>query len=109
MDVIDKGGMPLLQLFDYSLLSLLQSVYPRYDWIPWQFKVLPHGIWKDEQNIRKYFEWLAPKLNIKRYDDWYRVPTNQLNQSLLVQHGGKVNYLYIYQSCFGTSIASLIT
>ena len=52
---------------------MLTSVYPEYDWLPWEFSQVPKHYWEDVKNKRKFMDWAGNKLNIKDMSDWYRV------------------------------------
>jgi hypothetical protein len=56
------------------LLALKES-FPEHEWKePKQHKQhKPSGYWNDIENQRKFFEEIAPALNIKKPEDWYSV------------------------------------
>ena len=62
----------------YRLYTILQAIYPEYDWLPWRFPSVPKQYWENKSNHKKLAEWLARELNIKEMDDWYKVTTKVL-------------------------------
>ncbi|MCP6725940.1 hypothetical protein NL526_28175, partial [Klebsiella pneumoniae] len=72
-DVFQKNyGSGLLQVYQQSPFTALLAAYPEHKWIPWKFDTLPRGFWKDEKNVRLYFDWLGSKLGVNHLDDWYQ-------------------------------------
>jgi hypothetical protein len=61
-----------------SLYSLLNGVYPEYDWQPWRFDKMPAGWMENPTNMSRYFDWLTCKLSILNLDDWYDVTMEQV-------------------------------
>jgi hypothetical protein len=57
----------------------IKEYYPEYDWKDWLFFHSPPGYWIDDDNCRKYLEWLANELNFSELDDWYTLDQNRLN------------------------------
>ena len=54
-------------------LTLLLSIYPNYDWLPWKFNSLPKGYWNNKENQLKFTNWISKQLNIKSIEDWYNI------------------------------------
>jgi hypothetical protein len=52
---------------------MLSTVYPEYQWLPWKFPRITSGFWKVLENQRKFMDWATKELNIKEFQDWYRV------------------------------------
>ena len=71
------GGITLLQLHNDSLLQLLSSLYPDYEWLPWKFHKSPKNFWDDLRNIRKFMDFSGKELGIKEMNDWHNV-SNQV-------------------------------
>eukprot|EP00027_Filamoeba_sp_ATCC50430_P012117 CAMPEP_0168573886 /NCGR_PEP_ID=MMETSP0413-20121227/18779_1 /TAXON_ID=136452 /ORGANISM="Filamoeba nolandi, Strain NC-AS-23-1" /LENGTH=312 /DNA_ID=CAMNT_0008607177 /DNA_START=21 /DNA_END=956 /DNA_ORIENTATION=- len=71
-DLSTRGGEHLLLLHGRSML---QALYPNYEWLPWKFPKLPKGYWNNMDNQKKFFEWLRhpSRLNIPSLEDWYKV------------------------------------
>lgn len=65
-----------LNKYNGSILQLLKSIYPDYEWLPWKFSQYPRNFWDDMQNQREYLDWVETQLNIKNKEDWYRITTN---------------------------------
>ena len=51
----------LLKSCNYSLLELLKTFFPDYDWKPWKFLYSNRGAWKSAQNAREYLESVTTK------------------------------------------------
>eukprot|EP01125_Pyxidicula_operculata_P016847 TRINITY_DN5836_c0_g1_i5.p1 TRINITY_DN5836_c0_g1~~TRINITY_DN5836_c0_g1_i5.p1 ORF type:complete len:209 (-),score=23.97 TRINITY_DN5836_c0_g1_i5:502-1128(-) len=85
-----EGGRKVMRKHNFSLLSLLQTVYPNEEWLPWKFKRAPHNFWNSIDNQKDYIRWLEKKLGITSLDMWYNVTKNQISQnygaSLLDKH-----------------------
>jgi hypothetical protein len=68
----------LKTFYNGSFLSMLNSIYTQYDWLPWMFSNISIS-WDDidkcmENNTkykRIYADWLAEQLQISSCDDWY--------------------------------------
>eukprot|EP01126_Amoeba_proteus_P012251 TRINITY_DN15033_c0_g2_i8.p1 TRINITY_DN15033_c0_g2~~TRINITY_DN15033_c0_g2_i8.p1 ORF type:complete len:291 (-),score=39.79 TRINITY_DN15033_c0_g2_i8:3857-4672(-) len=60
--VIKEIGYGLLHQHNFSMFSLLRTVFPWYDWKPWKFAVVPNHFWEDVSNQRKYLMWVAQEL-----------------------------------------------
>jgi hypothetical protein len=75
-----------------------------YPWLVWKFPNVPNKFWQNEENNRKYFDWLTKKLNIECAEDWSRVTAEQLNQmrgsSLIMKNGGIFQLLAKYYPDF---------
>ena len=72
----DLGGGSLLNTT--SLYSLLSTIYPDFDWLPWKFDTCPHRYFEDINNQKKFIEWAKNELKIKEINDWFRV-SNKVN------------------------------
>jgi hypothetical protein len=79
-DVKQRGaGRGLLIKYGFSLIKALQTVYPEEKFDPWLFEVSPRNYWTDTENVSKYINWLASRLNIAGSDDWSkRITKRQL-------------------------------
>ena len=87
-DVCDNGGSGLLtNKYNSSIYSLLCAIYPDFDWIPWNFSVVPKYFWDDENNQKKFLDWAGNKLGIKEMDGWYNVTQK------VYKFGGKKVYI----------------
>ena len=65
------GGSTLLA--NMSLVKLLSSVYPDYEWLPWKFSKSPKNMWEDATSQKKFLQWVGNELKIKEMKDWYNV------------------------------------
>ena len=72
--LVELGGLGLLHSkYNDSTFSMLQSLYPEYEWLPWKFSKCPRGYWNNLSNFKKFFAWAGGELNIKDKEDWYKV------------------------------------
>jgi hypothetical protein len=67
------GGRKLLELYNGGMYTLLKSVYPQYEWLPWLFASIPNNYFETIENQKKYVEWIGNKLNVKQLSDWYNI------------------------------------
>ena len=67
------GGSSLLQANGNSLLKILSSIYPEFEWLPWRFYNCPQSYWNDPLNQKTFLKWAANQLKIKEMSDWYKV------------------------------------
>lgn len=72
-DFVRHRGMTLLNRYGSSIPLLLSSLFPEHDWKPWLFEETPNNFWVSRANRRRYIDWLAEQLGIKKTEDWYRV------------------------------------
>jgi hypothetical protein len=49
-------------MFEDSPYKLLCKVYPEHEWLPWRFKVAPHGFWPVVKNQRVFMEYLLKNI-----------------------------------------------
>jgi hypothetical protein len=59
---------------------MLSIVYSEHEWLPWQFVSCPNNYWDDVKNHRKFLEWASKQLNVKEFDDWYKVPAKVIKR-----------------------------
>ena len=56
------------------MYQMLSSVFPEYNFQPWEFKLDSHNFLIDNINNQKEFiKVIGEKLNIKDPNDWYNV------------------------------------
>jgi len=75
---LEKYGYGLLNYYNNSPTTALQSVYPHFDWQLWKFSRIPKRIWKDRTKDKEYMQHLSNTLGISEMDDWYRVSWSDL-------------------------------
>eukprot|EP01114_Cavostelium_apophysatum_P001389 TRINITY_DN11199_c0_g1_i1.p1 TRINITY_DN11199_c0_g1~~TRINITY_DN11199_c0_g1_i1.p1 ORF type:complete len:588 (-),score=156.40 TRINITY_DN11199_c0_g1_i1:19-1782(-) len=76
----DLGGAGLLRHYSNCLAKALQTIFPDHDWKLWNFDIVPRGFWNDKANQLAFFEDIAKKLNVKKWEDWYRVEISDVKQ-----------------------------
>ena len=73
-DIYAIGGKTLLRnKYDGTVYTLLSTVYPEYDWLPWKFHRTSRNTWKEQETTRKFLEWAGNQLGVKELSDWYKV------------------------------------
>jgi hypothetical protein len=72
-DLLDVGGASLVQKYGGSPVTVISSVYPEYEWLPWKFIKCSTNFWEDVNNQKKFVHWSAKELNIKEMIDWYKI------------------------------------
>jgi hypothetical protein len=89
--IYEKHGRGLIQMkYNGCLWKLLSSVYPKYEWLPWKFNNTPRGYWSDEDNHRKYADWLSKELGHKSIEDWYNTSRDDIRNC----YGGGLMHYY---------------
>ena len=91
-DILNKYGNSLLGMYNNSHIKLITTIYNDYDWLPWMFKSSPRKYWEDKNNVVKYMNWLANKLNINKNEDWYKVT----QQDIINNYGSGLIKKYNY-------------
>ncbi|MEO2017892.1 MAG: hypothetical protein ABGZ53_26370 [Fuerstiella sp.] len=66
----NRGAGLLTNYYHGSILSALREYRPDVDWKPWCFRKVPNGYWRRPGNRRRYFEWLADRLQYQSMSDW---------------------------------------
>ena len=86
------GGRALLSAYKTSMFSLLFSIYPEYDWLPWKFTNLVKKSWKDPTVVVKAVAFAEQALSLKNKTDWYKVTKKQVSalgmRTLFQMNGG---------------------
>ncbi len=67
------GGGMLWTMYRDSPSAAVADCFPKTDWLPWLFQYAPQRFWADPANHRRYMDWLARQLRIKKPDDWQSV------------------------------------
>lgn len=93
-NVIQHGGKAMVEyMFNGSLATALQFVYPEHNWLPWKFaQHVPRGFWNVKENQRDFMNWLGNVLGFKSMNNWYNVTHQTIEEKggggLLVKYGG---------------------
>ena len=73
-DLSSVGGSSLVShKYNNSLISLLSTLYPEYEWLPWKFKLCPKNFWNNEKNKLWFMNWAGKQLGIKDLNDWNKI------------------------------------
>eukprot|EP01114_Cavostelium_apophysatum_P017176 TRINITY_DN5039_c0_g1_i2.p1 TRINITY_DN5039_c0_g1~~TRINITY_DN5039_c0_g1_i2.p1 ORF type:complete len:696 (+),score=154.40 TRINITY_DN5039_c0_g1_i2:15-2102(+) len=94
--VVQHGGRSLLEHYNSRLRDALVGAYPEHDWDLTKFGVSEKdeaevepkverslGVWKDHQDRRDFFDRMASRLSVKKWEDWYDVTGTDF-----AKHGG---------------------
>jgi hypothetical protein len=71
-DIDELGGNNFFEYFGNSVRRMVCSCYPQIEWQVWRFGDLPGGFWMESKNQRKFLDWMAEDMNMKKVEDWYR-------------------------------------
>jgi hypothetical protein len=82
-EVVQRGGGGLLTLYNRSVASALESVYPDF---LWNKQAAGRGYWAYVKNQRSYFDELAKRLNIQTHEEWYSVKPKQITQRTILSY-----------------------
>jgi hypothetical protein len=74
----DINGNSVLRHYGGSVVKLMATVYPEYEWLPWKFEHSPKNYWENVSNQRRFMDWAAKELNVKDMSDWYNVSVKVL-------------------------------
>jgi hypothetical protein len=55
------------------MFTMLSSMFPQYEWLPWKFTHCPPNFWNNVDNQKKFIEWAGKQLNCNEMSDWYKV------------------------------------
>eukprot|EP01114_Cavostelium_apophysatum_P022685 TRINITY_DN8291_c0_g1_i1.p1 TRINITY_DN8291_c0_g1~~TRINITY_DN8291_c0_g1_i1.p1 ORF type:complete len:560 (+),score=113.65 TRINITY_DN8291_c0_g1_i1:52-1731(+) len=93
------GGSGLLQRYNNSPSKMIMDLFPDHKWNVLEFHQVPSGFWRDGSHRKEFLHRLSKKLNIRKWQDWYRVTLHDI-----VSNGGSslLNH-------FGNSPSKLIT
>jgi hypothetical protein len=69
---VSSGG-PLIAANGNSLAMAVMRNYTEHKWEFWRFSVVPVGMWDQQTNQRRFFEWLGGQLGIHSMEDWYSI------------------------------------
>jgi hypothetical protein len=81
---LPRGTCDHVQLFEFDFLQALATIYPDHNWMPWKFPTTPFGYWKDVDKQRTFMDSVAKELDIKSYEDWYKVSFTSIRASTKV-------------------------
>lgn len=73
----------LIKKYDNSLPTALETLFPGTQELPysiadtkwnfWEFKCYPKKLWNSKTNQFKFLGFVKQQLQIKEYEDWYKV------------------------------------
>jgi hypothetical protein len=74
IELRNRGGGKLLDKYDDSMYRVFTSLYPEHNWVVWGFGgQVPEGFWDSRSNRRAMFDWLADRIGVQKFEDWYNV------------------------------------
>lgn len=69
-DLINNAGSGIISQKPHkSIIELLKSAFPEYNWIEWKFVRVANCFWESKANQRTYLLWLFKELRLKFPDD----------------------------------------
>lgn len=94
------GGNPVTKIHGNSLHQALACVFPEYQWDPFKFEAIQHGMqqlfngkflgyWNSLKNQREFFEKLSKQLNVHNESDWISITWADVRA-----HGGAALHKY---------------
>jgi len=78
-----RTGRALLNVYQFSVLDIVQNLYPHHTFLPWKFATVPHGWWKVQKNRMEFANWAKEQLNITELNQFYNV-----DRKILEEMGG---------------------
>lgn len=94
-DITQNGGSKLFRLYGESIFKTVSSVFSEKSWKSWLFEneKVPSGLihflssckgfWLEKSNQREFLIYLADKLGVRSYNDWFSVK----NETVLNHRG----------------------
>eukprot|EP01114_Cavostelium_apophysatum_P005030 TRINITY_DN1558_c0_g1_i1.p1 TRINITY_DN1558_c0_g1~~TRINITY_DN1558_c0_g1_i1.p1 ORF type:complete len:545 (+),score=133.12 TRINITY_DN1558_c0_g1_i1:262-1896(+) len=91
-NIRDLGGSGLLAVYNGNYVSAITSIFKEHDW---QIEKFAHieNYWSSKATQRAFFDRIAKKMNLTKWEDWYGVTQQQLQQ-----HGGSSILSYYHNS-----------
>jgi hypothetical protein len=68
-------------VYEGSLSSALEAVYPDHTWHPWRFPKIAANFWDNKEHHKQFFEWLSKHLRLKNLDGWYGVHVREIQRN----------------------------
>jgi hypothetical protein len=77
----ENGGYSLLAKYEYSVMALLQSVFPEHSWISHRFvQKTENSFWESKKNQVDFLDWVSQQLNYQSMEDWYGISIKTIRQ-----------------------------
>jgi hypothetical protein len=80
--IVDAGGISLLNHYGCSKSKLLEGVFHTNSWLPWKFKTVPRGFWNDLDNQRAFINWVAGNLGLNNSE------LESITKENIIKYGG---------------------
>jgi len=74
----ELGGKGLFSVYE-NLGKALSFAYPQEKWVMGRFIQCAHNVWRDQKNVRDFFDFCEKELYIECKEDWYRVSLVQIS------------------------------
>jgi hypothetical protein len=87
-----------------GVTELLKLAYPAHEWQEWKFKKASSHYWDSLENQKKFVEWLQPRLNITRLDQWYSITAEPVHKN-----GGSCCFVWTSLACLHIATLMLTT
>lgn len=72
-DFTSNKGRQLLKYYQDSPSVVVMDYFSEYDWKEWLFVKTPQNFWENQENHRRYMQWLGDMLGFKKPEDWYKI------------------------------------
>jgi hypothetical protein len=80
-DIIENGGLTLLNKFGQSPSKLVESIYPNHKWKTFRRHIVPNGYWNNMENQKQFIDWLGKHLGFNLKEDWYNISSNDIKEN----------------------------
>lgn len=67
------GGGVLGMYYRNSPIDAVREFLPNFEWQEWKFVATPQGFWKKRECRKRYMDFLAKQLGVRKPSDWYSV------------------------------------
>jgi len=80
IDFAHNHGWSVVYGYENTPAKAIANIYPEHDWELWKFDPIPKGFWDNQQNHKKFMDWVTKQLGITDMKDWYYIKHSQLIQ-----------------------------
>jgi len=99
------GGL-LSRYYNNSPILFVQTIvkymYPKYEWLEWNFNKTPQHFWDYKDNQQKYMDWLFNKLGYTKMEEWYNLNIDiiRINNAGGLLHKYKSSHIKLLESVY---------
>lgn len=88
--ISENGGHGLFLKYNYSIPSILLSLYPEYDWKTYKFSKKPKGWWNEIENQIMWFNDMRIFYELDSNEDLYNLTNKMIND----YYGANIMHIY---------------